>query len=145
MHWAESCHHVHLIRHPARVIASYSVKRENPTLEDLGFQQQTAIFDRFGGVVIDSHDIRANPERAIATLCAALGLPFDQDMLSWRAGSRAFDGVWADHWYGAVHHSTGFAGVEGPLPDLHGEAADLLAAALPHYEAMAARKLRIAT
>ena len=145
MHWAESCHHVHLIRHPARVIASYSVKRENPTLEDLGFQQQTAIFDRFGGVVIDSHDIRANPERAIATLCAALGLPFDQDMLSWRAGSRAFDGVWADHWYGAVHHSTGFAGVEGPLQDLHGEAADLLAAALPHYEAMAARKLRIAT
>jgi hypothetical protein len=40
-----------------------------------------------------------------------------------------------------VHRSTGFAGAEGPLPDLTGDAATLLEQALPHYEAMRARAL----
>ena len=35
MGWTQEYVHVHLIRHPARVIASYAAKRENPTLEDL--------------------------------------------------------------------------------------------------------------
>ena len=29
-------------------------------------------------------------------------------MLSWPAGPRPFDGIWAPHWYQAVHRSTGF-------------------------------------
>ena len=36
---------VFLIRHPARVIASYSKKRESPTLDDVGFVQQAQLFD----------------------------------------------------------------------------------------------------
>ncbi|EPX77461.1 sulfotransferase-like domain-containing protein [Litoreibacter arenae] len=143
--WAEGCVNVHLIRHPARVIASYAAKRENPTLEDIGYPQQTALYDKIGGLVIDSHDIREDPEAALRVLCDAIGLPFSDAMLHWPAGPKPFDGVWASHWYGAVHRSTGFAGPEGVLPKLDGEAAELCEMALPHYEALKARKLLIAS
>jgi hypothetical protein len=139
--WAQDCVNVHLIRHPARVIASYGVKRSEMNFEDIGFAQQAAIYDRFGGHVIDSADIRANPETMLRKLCDAIGLGFDPAMLSWPAGPHTGDGVWASHWYNAVHKSTGFAGAEGPLPELNGEAADLCAQALPYYERLAALKL----
>ncbi|MBT8410394.1 MAG: HAD family hydrolase [Octadecabacter sp.] len=132
--WADDCVNIHLIRHPARVIASYTAKRENPTLEDIGYCQQADLFDRIGGVVIDSYDIRQDPEKALKNLCERINLPFDSAMLHWSAGPRPFDGIWAAHWYNAVHQSTGFAGAEGPLPELKGAAADLRDAALPYYE-----------
>ncbi|SDW73394.1 sulfotransferase family protein [Litoreibacter albidus] len=141
--WTQDCVNVHLIRHPARVIASYAAKRENPTLEDIGYVQQTALYDKIGGLVIDSHDIRENPEAALRVLCDAIDLPFDASMLHWPAGPKPFDGVWASHWYGAVHRSTGFAGAEGPLPELSSDAAKLCQEALPHYDALKARKLLI--
>jgi hypothetical protein len=142
LEWAASCVNVHLIRHPARVIASYSAKWEDLTLDHIGYVQQTSLYERLGGLVIDSHDIRENPEKALCRLCSAIGLEFDPAMLHWRAGPRAEDGVWAAHWYGAVHRSTGFAGPDGPLPELTGHQAELLEAALPHYEKMRAQALR---
>ena len=139
--WADDCVNVHLIRHPARVIASYGAKRSQMTFDDIGFAQQAAVYDRFGGHVIDSADIRANPEAILRKLCDAIGLDFDPAMLSWPAGPRAADGIWASHWYNVVHKSTGFAGAEGPLPALAGQAADLCAQALPYYDRLAAHKL----
>ncbi len=141
--WLAHVTNVFLIRHPARVVASYDVKRENPTLDDIGFRQQAELFDhvrRLGQapVVIDSHDIRADPEGGLRRLCAALGLDFDPAMLRWPAGGNPADGVWAAHWYGAVHRSTGFAGAEAPLPQLKGNAAALADAALPYYRRLQA-------
>lgn len=141
--WADDCVNVHLIRHPARVIASYTAKREEVTLDDIGFRQQVDVFDRVGGIVIDSFDIRANPLTALRKLCSEIGLPFDDAMLSWPSGGHAADGIWAAHWYGAVHRSTGFAGPEGPLPELTGAAAELAAEAMESYRALEARKLQI--
>jgi hypothetical protein len=111
------------------------------TLEDIGFPQQAALYEKLGGVVIDSADIRADPEGMLRKLCTAIELLFDPAMLSWPAGSHPQDGVWAEHWYGAVHKSTGFAGAEGALPAVDPQYQDLLDKALPHYDAMAARKL----
>lgn len=139
--WAKQCVNIHLIRHPARVIASYGAKREHVSAADLGFKQQVDIFTQLGGIVIDSADIRADPEGKLRQLCEAINLSFDPAMLTWNVGSRAEDGVWAKHWYNAVHQSTGFAGAEGPLPELKGRDADLLAATLPHYDMLAAEKL----
>lgn len=139
--WAADCINVHLIRHPARVIGSYAAKWENLTLEQIGFARQTAIFERLGGFVIDSFDIRENPEKALRRLCSAIDLNFDPAMLRWPEGPRAEDGIWAAHWYGAVHRSTGFAGAEGPLPDVDERYQALLNAALPHYEKMRALSL----
>ncbi len=121
--WMRDFVNVFLIRHPARVIASYAAKREHPTLDDIGFAQQADLFDelRAAGhapVVIDSHDIRANPEAMLRALCAVIDLDWRPAMLNWRAGGIPEDGVWAAHWYGAVHRSTGFSGAEGPLPEV---------------------------
>ncbi|PTX58058.1 hypothetical protein C8N43_2734 [Litoreibacter ponti] len=134
--WAKGCVNIHMLRHPARVIASYIAKRENPTLEDIGFAQQVAVFEQVGGLVIDSFAIRQDPPAALAGLCEAIGLPFDDAMLSWDAGPKPFDGVWAAHWYNAVHRSTGFAGPEGPLPELTGPSAALCAEAMPYYDTL---------
>ncbi|MEZ5753359.1 MAG: HAD family hydrolase [Paracoccaceae bacterium] len=138
---------VFLIRHPARVVASYSQKREAPTLADIGFVQQAELFDQVAGwmgrapLVIDSADIRANPRESLAKLCDALGIPFTENMLHWPAGPKPYDGVWAPHWYNAVHASTGFGDPEGPLPTLAAEYAPLVEQALPHYQRLARFKL----
>jgi len=139
--WAKECVNIHLIRHPARVIASYGVKRSDITDDDIGFRQQAELFDQIGGIVIDSAEIRQDPENMLKKLCAAIDLPFDPAMFSWSAGPRADDGIWAAHWYNAVHKSTGFAGAEGDLPILTGRDVNLLENALPYYEKMAAHKI----
>lgn len=138
---------VFLIRHPARVVASYSRKREAPTLADIGFVQQAELFDEVAGrmgrapLVVDSADIRTNPREMLEKLCNALGIAFDPAMLRWPAGPKPYDGAWAPHWYNAVHASTGFDEPEGPLPDLAGDYARLAEQALPHYERLRALAL----
>lgn len=141
MDWADDCVHVHLLRHPARVVASYTAKRESPTLLDIGFEQQWDLYERLPGPVISSYDIRKDPETMLRRLCDAIGLGFDPAMLAWPSGTKTFDGVWAAHWYDAVHKSTGFAGAEGNLPKLTGEAADLVQAAMPFYERLKSVKI----
>lgn len=139
--WIAEVTNVFLIRHPARVIASYAAKREDPTADDIGFRQQFELFDyvrRLGQtpIVIDSADIRANPPLALEGLCDALGLPFDPAMLSWLKGGNIADGIWAAHWYGAVHDSTEFAGVEGDLPELSDVYAELEKESMFYYNAL---------
>ncbi len=141
------CENVFLIRHPARVVASYAKKREGPNLADIGFAQQAELFDEVAAwrgrnpVVIDCADIRADPEAALTRLCAALQIPFTKNMLQWPAGGHAADGVWASHWYGTVHRSTGFEEPEGPLPQLSPEYEALVAQAMPFYARLAAFKI----
>lgn len=131
--WAQDAVHIHLLRHPARVIASYSAKREMPTVEDIGFPQQVELIRRLGGVVVDSCDIRRDPEGMLKALCSHIGIAFDPAMLSWPKGPKAFDGAWAPHWYDAVHKSTGFAGPEDSVPILNGKAKALEEQALVYY------------
>ncbi|WP_375264588.1 hypothetical protein [Planktotalea sp.] len=64
-------------------------------------------------------------------------------MLSWGVGPKPFDGVWAKHWYDAVHRSSGFASAEGDLPELRGELALINERALPLYERLAVHKISI--
>jgi hypothetical protein len=139
--WAEGCVHAHLIRHPARVLASYAAKREEVTFEEIGFARQAEFVARFPGPVIDSADIRRDPAGMLARLCAEIGLDYTDRMLSWDAGPKPYDGVWAAHWYGAVHRSTGFAGAEGPLPPVAPEHAAIHAQALPIYEELSRQAL----
>lgn len=146
--WFAAVSHVFLIRHPARVLASYDRKREAPTLDDIGFRQQQEIFEavRAAGapaVVIDSADIRRAPEAMLRALCGAIGLAFDPAMLHWPTGGHPRDGVWAAHWYDAVHRSTGFAGPEGGLPDLPPELGAVCAQALPIYRELRPHALAV--
>jgi hypothetical protein len=140
--WIHDCTNVFLIRHPARVVASYAAKRENPVLDDIGFRQQAELFDMIcqstgkAPPVIDSHDIRANPKASLQRLCAEINIPFQDVMLTWSKGGNPADGVWASHWYGAVQASGGFANPEGALPKIEGELQDVSDAAMVYYEKM---------
>lgn len=146
--WMRLCRNAFLIRDPARVLASYTQKREDVQLADIGFVQQAEIFarecDRLGHAppVIEGIDVLRDPAATLAKLCAALDIPWTTEMLSWPPGRRETDGVWAPAWYDAVERSTGFgpAPEEKPvhLPDHLQRIAD---AARPHYEALVKWKL----
>ena len=136
-----------LIRAPERVLASYTRKWTDVTLRDIGFAEQADIFDRVAQSlgrappVIDADDVLHNPRRLLMQLCDACGIAFDEAMLAWPAGPKAFDGVWAPHWYEAVWTSTGFAAPASRptiLPPALQEIAD---AARPYYETMRAYRL----
>jgi Sulfotransferase domain len=133
-----------LIRHPARVVASYARKREAPTLSDLGFLQQAQLFDQVSDLagsappVISAESIRQDPRQALSSLCERLQIPFVEAMLCWPTGPKTEDGAWAPHWYNAVHASTGFEDPEGPLPTLDAAGQRLVDLALPAYNRLAA-------
>lgn len=113
--WMSACRNAFLIREPELVLASYAVRRGEVSLADVGFVQQAELFkreaDRLGRapVVIEGSDILRDPRDMLWKLCGALGIDWDAGMLSWPAGPRATDGVWAPAWYDAVEKSTGFA------------------------------------
>ena len=144
--WMGEVTNVFLLRHPARVVASFAKGYPALTVHDIGFALQAELFDHclaLGArpVVVDSADIREDPEGMLGKLCDAIGIPFDPAMLRWAAGGNPADGVWAPVWYGSLHQSTGFAGPEGPLPDLSGRHAEIADAALRHYTRLSEHKL----
>lgn len=58
-------------------------------------------------IVILSDDVVEAPAATLSLLCGALGVPWDERMLSWPAGPKPYDGVWAPWWYTTVHGTTG--------------------------------------
>ena len=143
--WTAACRNAFLIRPPEPVLASYTKKRQDVTLEEIGFVQQAQLFereaDRLGRAppVIQASDVLADPAGTLSALCAALGIPFLDQMLSWPAGRRDSDGVWAPVWYDAVERSTGFGPPRpeaGPA-DLPDHLKSIAEAARPHYERLA--------
>ena len=125
--------HAHLIRDPRELLASYARVRAEPTLEDLGLRQQAEIFETFGGPVVDSRDLLTDPEGMLRALCRALDVPFDDRMLSWPAGPRDSDGVWAPYWYDSVYASTGFAPYRPPADPLPDRLEPLAERCLPYF------------
>ena len=149
LEWMDACTNAFLIRPPEQVLASYTQKRAEVALDDIGIVRQAELFervcDRLGRPppVVEGADVLADPRGMLAALCVALGIPFLEAMLSWPAGRRDSDGVWAPAWYDAVERSTGFSapprGIKfEELPDALKPIAD---AARPYYERLAAHRL----
>ena len=103
-----------LIRHPEKLLASFSKVIDNPNINDIGIKKASEIFQflkRQGKkpLVIDSDELLKNPSLYLKKMCAVLDLPFSEAMLQWKKGGIKEDGVWAPHWYNNVHNSEGFA------------------------------------
>jgi hypothetical protein len=119
LRWVSQVTCAFLIRDPARMLASLWMRYPEAGLADTGLSEQVRIFEQCRettGItpsVIDSDDVRRDPRGVLSGLCQALGVPFDEAMLSWAPGPRASDGAWGPHWYDVVWKSTGFA----PPPD----------------------------
>jgi hypothetical protein len=148
--WIGQVRNAFLIRDPREVLASYVLQRNEVTLADIGIVQQRELFereaDRLGVAppVVEGAAVLANPARTLSRLCEALGIAYTDEMLSWPAGRRSTDGVWAPAWYEAVERSTCFApptptqAREAQLPpDLERIAEE----AQPHFAALAAHRL----
>lgn len=145
--WTRDVTNCFLIRRPENVLASYAAKREEVSLRDIGFVEQAEIFDQVADQlgaappVIDAADVLADPAGVLGALCAATGIPFTARMLSWPAGRRASDGVWAAHWYGVVEQSTGFSPPRPDAPALPATLARIADTARPFYENLRAYRL----
>ena len=109
----ETCN-IFLIRDPRDMLPSLSIQLPEPRLADTGLRKQWELFSGLleagqAPVVLDSRELLTGPQHVLGMLCERIGVPFTPAMLSWEAGPRPEDGVWAPHWYHAVHQSTGFA------------------------------------
>jgi hypothetical protein len=145
--WMHACRHAFLIRHPARVLASYAAKREAVDFADIGLIEQTQLFDEAAEImgrappVVDADALLADPRGVLRSLCEALGIFFSERMLSWPPGGRPTDGIWAAHWYDAVNATTGFGAVR-PMPLLDDPRLQAIEQrALPLYRQLAAHAL----
>lgn len=135
-----------LIRDPREMLPSLTIQVPRARLADTGLETQWELYEQLLSVgeqpaVVDSRELLLDPEQVLRQLCRHLGLPFQPAMLEWEAGPRPEDGVWAPHWYQAVHQSTGFApySPKGEFPErLEG----LLAECEPWYEMLYARAIR---
>ncbi len=147
--WMRSLTHAFLIRESRAMLASYNKKRERATLEDLGLPQQVALYKWLeeqgldSPPVIDSRQVLEDPGSSLEALCHALGIEYQAAMLSWEPGIHDTDGVWASHWYDAVVSSTGFHPYQAKPIELTPELESVALKAVPYYEFLFERRLRI--
>jgi hypothetical protein len=102
-----------LVRDPAEVVVTLSRQLPNPVLRDTGLKTQCELQDELEArgqrpPVLDAKELLLDPEGVLRELCGRVGIAWDPAMLSWPAGARDFDGIWAPHWYQNVQRSTGF-------------------------------------
>ena len=145
--WSDEMVHCFLIRDPDAMVASYTQKRETPSVADFGFERLWQLFEqvssRSGNVppVLDAKDVLSDPKRSLTALCKAIGIAFDPAMLSWPPGRRDSDGIWAPVWYQSVEQSTGFLPYQ-PKPVSLSLALQAIAdECRPYYDQMAAHRL----
>ncbi len=136
-----------LTRDPLDMLPSLSIQLPRPTLRDTGYAAQAALLEELEAAgqdvpVLESRELLLDPPGVLAQLCARLGLAFDPGMLRWPAGPRPEDGVWAKHWYQAVHQSTGFEPYRPKAAPFPERLRPLLEECRPHYNRLAARALK---
>lgn len=131
-----------LVRDPAWAIPSLLRVWPDATLEETGYDAQLAAFELVSEAmgapppVMDSDDLRREPDGAIERWCAAVGIDHRPHALHWEPGLPEGWERWRD-WFETAAASTGFAPPpDGPPPPLTGRAAVLVERCRPAYEAM---------
>lgn len=136
-----------LTRDPREMLPSFIKQVATPVMRDVGYAGHIELLDYLRGLgqeppVLDGKQILLNPRKVLGELCERVGIAFDERMLSWEAGARPEDGVWAPHWYENVWKSEGFGEYRPkttPFPD---HLKSLLAECQPYYEQLAALAIK---
>jgi hypothetical protein len=139
--------HILFIRNPREIIASYSKVIEVPTMDDVAIRRSVALYRkmralRVNPIVLNSRELLNNPEQCLRLLCNKLNIPWDANMLQWKAGPRKEDGPWAKYWYAGVHKSTGFARYNPKTVELGGPLEALAEECQPYYDYLEELSLR---
>jgi Sulfotransferase domain len=136
-----------LVRDPAWAIPSLLRVWPDATIEEAGYRAQLEAFDLATEVqgapppVLDSDDLRRDPDGVVERWCAAVGIEHRPEALRWEPGMPADWGRWGS-WFEAAAASTGFAPPsDAPPPPLTGRAADLVERCRPAYDAMVGHRL----
>lgn len=135
------------IRNPRQILASFAQVVETPTAWQIGTLRQAALFDYLAErgkmpLVLDAGELLQTPELTLKALCAACEIPFYEKMLSWEAGPRPEDGVWAKYWYANVHKTTGFKKQKTSDRTLPAHLEPLYQQLKPAYEKLYAHRIR---
>lgn len=134
----QSTRNVFLVRDPREMLPSLTIQLPQATLSDTGLRRQWELYNDLADAgqhpaVLDARELLLNPEGVLRELCAHLDIDFSSNMLTWEAGARPEDGIWAPHWYHAVHKSIGFAAYEAKI-DFPDHLQPLLDDCSPWYE-----------
>ena len=142
----EVTRNIFLIRDPEQMLPSLTIQLPNAGLDDTGLKKQWLLYEQLvqagqNPAVIDSRELLLDPAGVLRGLCNQLDMSYTDTMLSWESGPREEDGVWAPHWYHAVHQSTGFSGYvhKTGFPD---ELRPLLDECAPWYDKLFDRAIR---
>jgi hypothetical protein len=143
--------HAFLIRRPEQIAASLNALAPDMGVDDIGLERlhglHAAVRDAGGHqpVVIDSDDLVTRPDATMAAYCAAVGLPFIPDALTWAAGERP---EWqrSARWHVDVSATSGFERRERAYPrtvETSDELARFAAHHLPFYEDLHVQRLDV--
>ena len=138
--WMNQLINCFLIRNPKMVVHSFMKSWNDGGFEDIGFQQQYDIYKYVQEnindkpIIIDASKLRNDPKRVLSKFCAIVGLEWDEKMLSWSAGLKDYDGVWAKHWYPSVLNSTSFKPESKKQINLSDNEKTIVDRAMPIYE-----------
>lgn len=105
--------HTFIIRDPAEAIASHHALNPNLGRDEIGFAWLYEIFAAVQAatgttpVVIDSDDLVRRPAETVRAYCAAVGISYVKDALSWEPGMRP---EWqaTSRWHASTSQTTGF-------------------------------------
>lgn len=144
--WLDRAANVVLVRPPEPVIASYTEQVAEVTVDRLGYPVQAWLVERdlAAGrrpIVLETSRLLDDPAGVLARCCGLLDLDFDEAMLSWAAGPKPEDGVWAPYWYERTHASTGFGRPRQRELHLTDAQAAVATEARPLYDRIAAHAL----
>jgi len=108
--------HTFLIRDPQRVVQGLAKHWPDCTFEEVGFESLHRLFHRIAErdgtapPVMFSGDLIDDPEGTARAYCAAAGIPFIAEALSWESGDRSevsWYGEGTGPWHDQLRQSTG--------------------------------------
>ena len=136
--------HTFLIREPLAALTSLHRRWPDFTDDEAGYEAQRALFDRVVEVtgsppaVIDSDELRSDPDRVIGEWCERVGIDHRPASLRWEPGMQPEWQLWRS-WYENAAASTGFT---PPAPaaldddDLPERVVELLPSATTAFDAL---------
>lgn len=147
LEWVKPTAYLFWIRHPRKVVESFTKVIDKMSQKEVGLIQQWQQWQQlndFNGhkVVVDSDEMLQNPQKNMALVCEALDLVWTEKMLNWPQGRKKYDGPWWPYWYGNVHKSDGFGPAKSMPNRLKADHEKLVASTLPAYEELYKRRLK---